>query len=67
MAVRSSLSHEYFDTLRMQWIMASEELSGQLRTEALLPSQVTDVDSGMCLPKWHCVFERCLACGETKT
>eukprot|EP00973_Karenia_brevis_P056384 7841868-Karenia_brevis.AAC.1 len=51
----------------MQWIMASEELSEPLRTEALLPSKLTDVDSGMCLPKWHCVFEGCSACAETKT
>eukprot|EP00973_Karenia_brevis_P004348 594795-Karenia_brevis.AAC.1 len=67
MAVRSSLSPEYLNTPRMQWIMASEELSEQLRAEPLLPSKSTDVDSGRCLPQWHCVFEGCLACAETKT
>eukprot|EP00973_Karenia_brevis_P022896 3152088-Karenia_brevis.AAC.1 len=47
--------------------MATEELSEQLRTEVLLPSKCTDVDSGMCLPKWHCVLEGCTACAEMKT
>eukprot|EP00973_Karenia_brevis_P074743 10387260-Karenia_brevis.AAC.1 len=66
MAVRSSLPPEYFNTPRMQWIIATEELSEQLRTEALLPSKFTDVDFGMCLPKWHCAFAGCLACAEMK-
>eukprot|EP00973_Karenia_brevis_P001083 148080-Karenia_brevis.AAC.1 len=47
--------------------MATEELSEQLRTEVLLPSKFTNVVSGMCLPKWHCVFERCEACAERKS
>eukprot|EP00973_Karenia_brevis_P003303 454971-Karenia_brevis.AAC.1 len=47
--------------------MAAEELSEQLRAEVLPPSNSTDVDSGMCLPKWHCVLEGCTACAEMKT
>eukprot|EP00973_Karenia_brevis_P048642 6752876-Karenia_brevis.AAC.1 len=47
--------------------MATEELSEQLRIKVLLPSKFTDMDSGMCLPKWHCVFEGCPACAETKS
>ena len=36
MALRSSLSPAYLNTPRMQWIMATEELSEQLRAEPLL-------------------------------
>ena len=50
MALRSSLSPAYLNTPIMQWIMATEELSEQLRAEPLLPTKFTDVDSGMCLP-----------------
>eukprot|EP00973_Karenia_brevis_P033388 4604255-Karenia_brevis.AAC.1 len=67
MAERSSLPPEYLNTPRMQWIMATEKLSEQLRTEVSLPSNFTDVESGMCLPKWHSVFEGCTACAEMKS
>ena len=74
MAARSSLSSEYLNTPRMQWISAAEELSQHLREQPLLPSKFkqrdqtfTDMDSGICLPKWHCVFAGCLACAEEST
>ena len=66
MAARTSLSDAYVKCPRMQWILATEELSEQLREEALLPTQLTDADSGMSLPRWHCVFEGCGACAEAK-
>ena len=74
MAARSSLSSEYLNTPRMQWIIAAEELGQHLRSQPLLPSKFkhsdetfTDVDSGICLPKWHCVFAGCLPCAEENT
>ena len=53
MAARTSLSDAYVESPRMQWILATEELSEQLREEPLLPTQLTDADSGMSLPRWH--------------
>eukprot|EP00973_Karenia_brevis_P059059 8222735-Karenia_brevis.AAC.1 len=55
MAERSSLPHEYSNTPRMQWLMATEELSEQLSTEVLLPSKFTDVDT-------ECVYPNGIVC-----
>ena len=58
----------------MQLITAAEELGQHLRSQPLLPSKFkrrdetfTDGDSGICLPKLHCVFAGCRAYAEEKT
>ena len=70
-ATKDSLSKEYLDSPRMQWVIAAENLAEHLRSEPLLPLKdkhtdcvVTDLDSGMCLPRWHCAFLGCRACSD---
>ena len=70
-AAKDTLSKEYLGSPRMQWIVAAENLAEHLRSEPLLPLKynygddvVTDVDSGICLPRWHCAFLGCRACSD---
>ena len=62
---------EYMNSPRMQRVIAAEKLSEHLRGEPLLPLKFkysdevyTDVDSGICLPRWHCFFSGRRACAD---